>query len=395
MKTVYIVGAGMNARSITGEGIDAVKPADALFGSPRLLEAFAHLGKPSYPLYKPDDILREIQGSEKSAFAALVSGDVGFFSGAAALYAALAGFDARLIPGISSMSAFSAKLGIPWQGFKIVSMHGLSANIAEHVRRNPHVFCLTGGNAPEIGRALEACGLGDACVHVGENLGYENERILKMPARELCDAEFAPLTILLIVNEDFDNSIRFGIPDDEFSRMDGIPMTKSEVRAVISARLNLFPGAVCYDIGAGTGSVTVEMALAAYEGRVFAIEQNKGALPLISENLLRFNIGNAAVVYGAAPASLDGLPAPDAAFIGGSGGELAAIISALVKKNPRVRIVASAVSYESAAIALSSLESVFSDVEAMQINVSRSKAVGKLHMMTALNPVTILSGGGL
>ena len=395
MKTIFIVGAGMNAQSITQEGMAAINQAEVLFGSERLIEPFKHLDKPAYALYKPADVQGEIEKSEMSRFTVLVSGDVGFFSGAAALCESLKGYDVRLIPGISSAAAFSAKLAVPWQDFKLVSMHGIPANIVELVRRNSRVLCLTGGNAAEIGRKLTERGFSGVTVYAGENLGYEDEKITKMTAAELSGSELALLTTLLIINENIDGRARSGIPDDEFIRLNGIPMTKCEIRAVVSSKLALSPGAVCYDAGAGTGSVSVEMALSAYEGQVFAIEQDEKALPLIEENLTKFNIGNVTAVCGKAPDAFSGLPAPDAAFIGGSSGEMGAIIDTLVEKNPNVRIVVTAVTLESAAAALAALKKTFPNTEAVQISAARIKPAGELSMMAAQNPVTIISGGGL
>lgn len=394
MKKVYIIGAGVNAQSITGEGKAAISAAGVLFGAPRLLAVYEGAKKPSFPFYQPDQVLSEIARSDRDVFAVLVSGDVGFFSGAAALCEALSDFDIRLIPGISCVNMFAARLKIPWQDFKLVSMHGMGANIAEAVRRNRRVLCLTGKNAAQIGQTLCDCGLGDVQIYVGENLGAQDEKITEMTASGLSTSAPDPLTTLFIVNENFDGRVRSGLPDQGFSRFEGVPMTKSEIRAVVLSKLGLSPGDVCYDIGAGTGSVTVEMALAAYNGHVFALEQNEKALPLIRENLTRFQIGNGTVLHGRAPEVFAALPAPDAAFIGGSSGEIAGIIDALVKKNPSVRIVVTAIAVESAAAALRALESVFSGVELVQISVARAKPAGGLHLMTAQNPVTIISGGG-
>ena len=395
MKTIFIVGAGMNAQSITQEGMAAIEQAEVLFGSERLIEPFSGLDKPVYALYKPADVQGEIEKSDMSRFTVLVSGDVGFFSGAAALCESLKGCEVRLIPGISSVAAFSAKLFLPWQDFKLISMHGVPANIVELVRRNRHVLCLTGGNAAEIGRKLSACGFSGVTVYAGENLGYEDEKITKMTAKELSESDLALLTTLLIINEKYDSRVRSGIPDGEFARLEGIPMTKCEARAVVSSKLGLTPGAVCYDVGAGTGSVSVEMALSAYEGQVYAIEQEEKALPLIEENLTKFNIGNVTVVNGKAPAAFSGLPCPDAAFIGGSSGEMGAIIENLIEKNPKIRIVITAITLESAAAAIAALKKAFPNAEAVQISAARIKPAGELSMMTAQNPVTIISGGGL
>ncbi|MEG1801609.1 MAG: precorrin-6Y C5,15-methyltransferase (decarboxylating) subunit CbiT, partial [Oscillospiraceae bacterium] len=126
---------------------------------------------------------------------------------------------------------------------------------------------------------------------------------------------------------------------EEFARLDKIPMTKAEVRAVSLSKLQLSTNAVVYDIGAGTGSISVECALGAYEGRVYAIEKNEEAAKTIVANKYKFKLQNIELVQGCAPEVMDGLVIPTHAFIGGSSGNLSDIFKALLHKNPNVRIV--------------------------------------------------------
>ena len=161
----------------------------------------------------------------------------------------------------------------------------------------------------------------------------ETERLLTCPVSEIQALDAGALCVLLIENPNYDSRIRLGIPDEEFIR-GNVPMTKAEVRAVSLSKLNLSPHSVCCDIGAGTGSVTVEMAVAAYQGHVYAVEQIEEATALIRENCGNFHIGNVTVIPGNAPEALDNLPTLDAAFIGGNGGQLKEIVSALLKNNP-------------------------------------------------------------
>jgi len=256
-------------------------------------------------------------------------------------------------------------------------------------------FCLAESNANRLGDALCKAGFSEIKVHVGENLGMESERVYQTSARELSGMGLPSLTVLLFVNEEFDERIPIGLPDRMFSRLEGIPMTKSETRAVVMSKLSLRPASTCYDIGAGTGSVTVEMALAAYRGRAYAIERADDAIPLIEKNCALFHLGNVVAVHGEAPEALADLPVPDAVFIGGSGGNLAEIVTVILGKNRKARIVVTAVTLETVSQAVSAFENAGLTSEIIQINVARSKEIGGLHMMEAQNPITILSAGGV
>jgi precorrin-6Y C5,15-methyltransferase (decarboxylating) len=404
MKNLVIVGTGMGPASLSAEARDALGEAELWFGAPRLLELCKGLfaGAPGtkvfFPFYRGEDIIKTLEERAENSIAVLVSGDTGFYSAAAGLYATLQNYretkgdvSLRMLPGISSVSAFFARLGLPWQDAALLSCHGRDAGaLTGTVRRNRHTFCLTGNNAAELGEALCRAGYGALTVHTGENLGSPEERVRRVSAEELSRLDLPPLSVLVIVNTENDDSIRFGLEDAAFERAEAIPMTKSEIRALALARLGLRPGDLCYDIGAGTGSVAVEMALAAYRGRVYAVERRGEALPLIERNLRRFHLGNVTVVEGAAPEALAGLPAPDAAFIGGSGGSLGEIVSLLQAKNPRVRMVITAITLETAGAAAAALPGA----ELTQVFTARAKKAGGSRLFMAQNPVMIISAGG-
>ncbi|MCL1796167.1 MAG: precorrin-6Y C5,15-methyltransferase (decarboxylating) subunit CbiT, partial [Clostridia bacterium] len=327
-------------------------------------------------------------------FAVLVSGDVGFYSAAAGLSDALAGHRIRFIPGISTVSFLFARLKLPWQEAALVSAHGRDTDIAGYVRRNRLTFCLTGNNASELGAALSKAGFGHIQTYVGENLGSENERVYETVADDLTRGGFPSLTVLLFVNEAFDNKTPCGLPDNRFFRLAGIPMTKSDTRAIVLSKLNLNPVSIAYDIGAGTGSVTVEMALSAYRGHVYAVERREEAISLIEKNCAAFHIGNVTAVCGEAPAALEPLPAPDAVFIGGSGGGIDELIRTVLRKNPDARIVVTAVTLETVSAALAAFAKAGQEPEIVQVSIARGKLAGGLHLMEAQNPVTILHAGG-
>lgn len=172
-------------------------------------------------------------------------------------------------------------------------------------------------------------------------------------------------------------------------------MTKEEVRAVSLAKLRLTEDAVVYDVGAGTGSVSVEAALQAWRGTVYAIERNPEACDLIAENCRRFAARNVTIISGSAPEALQELPAPTHVFLGGTGGSMAGILRCVLEKNPRVRVVIDAVTLETVTQILTlTRELALPDPELVQVTVARSRRVGGYHMMNGANPVFICSFGG-
>jgi len=328
--------------------------------------------------------------------AVLFSGDTGFFSGAQPLAQLLEGYEVAILPGISSLSYFCAKIQIPWQNVKIVSAHGRDHNAIGEVMANRQTFILTGGtNSPsDIIRGLCERGLSDARITVGSRLSYEDESIVKGSAQEFLGIDFPSLTVMLVDNpspvaREYGSA---GISDDLFIR-DKVPMTKEEIRTLVVSKLKLRRGDIVWDVGAGTGSVSVECALATPDGEVYAIERNAEAVELIHQNAEKFDAGNIRVVPGTAPDVLYDLPPPHRLFIGGSSGNMRDIISAALDKNKNLRIVATAVSLETMGELLR-LTEIFpiTDVEIVQIAVTRTRRLGAYTMPDSQNPVWIYSG---
>ncbi|MDR2633094.1 MAG: precorrin-6Y C5,15-methyltransferase (decarboxylating) subunit CbiT [Treponema sp.] len=397
MKKITIIGTGLGPDTITAEGRKALDAAEVWFGSERLLELCqrtAKTEKVTFPFYTKDPIIQEMDHLTAQQCAVLVSGDTGFYSAAHELYAALSelqGYSVELIPGIATVSAFFARLGLPWQDVCLFSAHGRdSTGLVSRVRRHRRVFCITGGNIREISAVLEDAGFSSLAVYAGENLGLEDEHLFITNVKALSSLGLSSLSVLVFENKHPDDRIRFGIADEAFSRLEGIPMTKAEVRALALAKLELRSDDTCYDIGAGTGSVSVEMALAAHQGQVFAIEENPQALPLIHKNRKQFQLANIMLIEGEAPASLTGLPNPDAVFIGGSKGNIQEIIQWVTQKNPEVRLVITAITIETVQRVLSCLP----QVELIQVAAARSKKAGSQHLLQAQNPVFIMSVKG-
>ena len=392
MKEINIIGMGMSEKTLTHEALELINEADILIGAKRLINEFAHLNKPSHNAYLSNDILEIIEKTDAQKIAILVSGDVGFYSAAEKLVDVLKEYEPNLISGISSVSYFFAKCSLPWKNANLISCHGIDTNIVSSVRRNEYTFALTGKNIPELQNDLVKYGFGDLKVWVGENLGSDEEHIRETKLSQLGEREYSSLTVLIIENPDFDSRIRTGISDEEFIR-GKVPMTKSEVRAVCLSKLSLSPDDIAYDIGCGTGSVTIEMAFSAYDGKIYAFDKNEEAISLLEQNCQKFHLDNVEAICGLAPECLEGLPVPDVAFIGGSSGNMDEIVKYLYGLNSHMRFVITAISLENAMAALDSLKSVGIDGDIVQVAVSKGKKIADLHMLMAQNPIFIINGG--
>lgn len=182
-----------------------------------------------------------------------------------------------------------------------------------------------------------------------------------------------------------------GIPDDCFIR-GPVPMTKEEIRTVALAKGKLFPEAVVYDLGSGTGSIAVEAALLVPRGKVFAYEKNPAAVALIEQNKKRFGVSNLEVIHREAPAGLENLPLAHTIFIGGSGGRLEEILhKSVAQLHPGGRIVIDAIALETLAAGLKFARECGLKAEAVTVSVSRLEQTGSLHLWKALNPVHIIT----
>lgn len=390
---VTLVGIGCgNWSTLTKEVEAAMERADLYIGAKRILQSVPDKEKERVEAVRAEEIFETIKNSEKEEVCVLFSGDTGFYSGSKKLVPMLreAGMEFQILPGISSVVTLSARIRKPWQDWKLCSAHGVDCDVVGAVMEGKDTFFLTGGEmSPEaICRKLCQAGLGHLQVVVGENLSYPDEAVLYMTAEGAADWKFEPLSVLYVEAAKREVKRTPGYPDDAFIR-DKVPMTKQEVRAAVLAKLAITPEDVCWDIGAGSGSVSVEMAQVARE--VWAVEQKDTACELIKKNKQKFGVWNLNLVQAKAPEGLDVLPTPDVVFIGGSSGNMKEILDTVLSKNPKVRICISAICLETLSIGSHLLEEAGFEVEIAQISVSRTKNVGDLHMLMAQNPVFLIS----
>lgn len=398
-RKVTLLGIGMGSyENMTIEGTNACHNADILIGAKRMVDTLEHFHKPTFISFRTEEIHDFIKIHEEYLnIVVALSGDTGFYSGATKLICALKDYEVEVLPGISSIVYLCSKLQMTWQDVKCISNHGRYENLVAAVKTNTKVFSLLGGQdcVPKLCQRLLDYGLKDVVLYLGEQLSYKNEKITEGNPAKFIHMDIMEPCAVLIANQNAKYAvITHGLPDESFIR-GKVPMTKEEIRSITISKLKLTKDAVIYDIGAGTGSVSIEMALQAVDGTVYAVEKDLEAISLIHENKKRFGTDNLVIIEGTAPKAMDELPAPTHAFIGGSSGNIIEIMKKLMDKNPNVRIVINAITLETISEALECLKNLnVTDVEVVQVVVSKSKKLGDYHMMMGQNPVCIISCTG-
>ena len=392
MEKLHIIGFGPGDESfLTGKAKNALASARRILSTGRISSSNERIRGLTLT-----ELMAELKNSPDVETAVLVSGDCGFFSAAKTIIRDFSGhYEIEVIPGISSIQYLSAKLKIPYDDAALVSLHGRNGYIVPKVAYNKKVFTLTGGanSTREICRTLCRYGLGGVSVSVGERLSYPDERIITSKASDLQDVDFHELSALYIENPSAADTFT-PLPDSAFIRGD-TPMTKEEIRWLSIQKLGVNPGDTVFDIGAGTGSVSVEMARKAFNGFVYAVETNEDACTLIQKNIAKHGSFNIELVHGEAPEALEGLPVPDRAFIGGSSGNMDGILKKLTTLNPGITVTVNAITLQTLNQAIEGFEKYgLTDTDIVCVNVAKSKKAGSYDMMFAQNPVFIITGNG-
>ena len=414
---IWVIGAGPGAEDqLTPAARAALARAGCVVAAARHA-ALAGAHPNVVPLKSiPETLDRVERELERGSVAVLVSGDPGIYSLLPVLKRRWPGRNVRVVPGIGSLQSLCAAAGEAWDDAAILSGHGRPLTAARFLtaverRRLTVLFC-GGDRTPRW--ACEALagavgGLGTRVeAVVGERLSYPDERVTRGAPADLAGRDFDPLSLMLVRNA-APWTPPFGRPRDADFERGETPMTREEVRSVILDRLELRPGAVFWDIGAGTGSVSAAAALACPEAEVHAVECDPAALALLDRNRERFRLHNMAIHPGRALSVLDALPNPTHVFVGGSGGELSELLLRLLyllrlsrlsrlSRLPRpsvrdgaVRVVVSAVTLQTLSEAVTAMSGPgYRELEAVQLAVSASRPLGRSLLMTARNPVTLL-----
>ena len=396
---IYLVGAGIKGREEFGaKALEVIAKGEVLIGAQRHLDIF-----PDYPGTKMVlgelSVMLEFIRKTEQRVTVLASGDPNFFGLSRFLLRNLPKERIEIFANVTSMQYAFARIKEPWDDAVFVSVHGRGIkNAIDKIIASEKVAVLTDEvNSPEVlAGELIRRGAEGYTAWVCEDLGMPTEKFTRTDVKGLVGFKCSPLNILILIKT-WEPTLEtwpvMGIADDLYATAKKL-ITKQEVRAVTLAKLQLQNDLVLWDIGAGSGSVSIEAGNLMPNGKVFALEKNSQYLGFIRENIRKFSAGNVMLIEARAPEGIDDLPDPDRVFIGGSGGMLEDIIEAVDKRlKPEGMIVLNAVTLDTLTKAVEFLEDHGYTVEVCCVNVANTRALTEYKMFESHNPVYIIAAG--
>ena len=394
---IYLVGAGITGwEGFTKKVLAVIGKAEVLIGHKRHLEIFPDFAGEKRELEDLSIMLDYLRSTDKRVVV-LGSGDPNFFGVARFLLRNLPKERVEIFPNVTSVQYAFARIKEPWDDAIFVSVHGRGLKVAiDRIVAAEKVAILTDGvNTPAaIARELIARGAEGYEAWLCEDLGLPAEKFTKTDVRGLSEISASSLNILILIKA-WEPSLThyplLGIADEEFATAKKL-ITKQEVRAVTLAKLQLQDDLVMWDIGAGSGSVSIEAENLMPNGKVFALEKNPQYLTFIRDNLRKFVSRNIMLVEAYAPEGMYDLPYPDRVFIGGSSGMLEEIIEAVDRRlKPEGRIVLNAVTLDTLTKSVEFLEDHGYAVEVTCVNIAKTRGLTEYKMFEAHNPVYIVA----
>lgn len=428
MNKIYVIGIGF--KPLEKKASHVVLSSDVVLANDRLLNVFKNY--PEYEsvqdrilvhggVYETIDYIRE--NYQKKKLSLLAAGDPMFFGIGRLIVEKLGQDTVEVFPDLSSVQVAFSRIRETSNNALLLSLHGgpdpekrrkLEYDITELpllLEKHSKIAILTDKvNSPETiaGTILEHSVVSvqpsAIKIYVCEKLGYSDEKITVGNPEEIAKGSFEHPNVVIIAkaaDEQHDDAVGarsprlylfpFGLKESEIEHSKGL-ITKDEVRAVTIHKLRLPQKGVFWDIGAGSGSVSVEAARLFPELEVYAIEKREEMIGMISKNKDSYGIANLHVIRGDAPDILKGLPAPDRVFVGGSGGEINAVVELLADQNTSGIVVINATTIETLHEAVLCLEKNGFGVDVSEISVSRSKIINEKRHMSALNPIFIITG---
>ena len=305
-------------------------------------------------------------------------------------------WEVDIIPGVGSLQMLGAAFGETMEEALIISVHGrakTAGSIALAVTEHSKVFflCSKEQGPAWLSQIMLDYQLDHVTVCAGANLSYEEEMLESGTPAEMVQKEFPSLCVAMIKNPKPQQIVRPCFLSDEDFERDKTPMTKEEIRVLILHKMKLHPDEIIWDIGAGTGSVSIECARQVPFGSVHSVERNENAVKLIYKNKEKFSTDNLFVYEGDAAETARTLPEPDKVFIGGSGKELSQILETIAAFPKKIKVVISAVTIETIAEANELLGKYDTDFDVIQATVGRGRKIGSYHIMDTNNPVMIFT----
>ncbi len=409
MNPVSVIGMGMSLDDLTLKHLEIIKNADVIAGGKRHLESMKDAGLLNGTV-ETRTITGNIRGlvayiedalHRKKNVVAIASGDPLFFGIGTTFIKHLGSENVLVYPNITSVGAAFSKIKENWQNAAVLSLHGRDKpeDLKETLKGNDTIAVFTDPvkNPSWLAEKLIDAGYSDFKLCVLEQIGCDNEKVGWYQPDEALKKDFSDPNIVILKRDKPDKSqngkvLRLGSPDDYFQHQNGL-ITKSEVRAVSISKLDLKEDSVLWDLGAGSGSVSIEASLFIKKGRIIAVEKEAGRIPDIKENKKRFDVQNLDIIHRELPDGLDDLKQPDRVFIGGGGKNLEEIIKQASKRMENNGIiVVNTVILKNIDTAITCLKDEGFKTEIVQVNVSFSHDMPWGEMLKSHNPVWIIKG---
>jgi precorrin-6Y C5,15-methyltransferase (decarboxylating) len=405
---IVIVGIGDDgAAGLTEAARKVVGEADVLLGAPSTLRLLGSLPARQVPLDTDmPAALRQVREALEFKRPVLVSSGDPLFYGIARYLCDRLGKDRfEVVPHVSSMQLAFARVKESWEEAYLTNLAGRPIEaVIDRIRTAEKVGLFSSDEHPpgRVARTLLDHGIDYFRAYVCENLGSPDERVTQAELADLATMEFAPLNVMILVRKPNrpDRASKggryrlFGNPDDAFAQSQpkrGL-ITQSEVRSIALAQLDVRPTSIVWDIGAGSGSVAIEAAQLAHEGMVYAIEPEPADIALIQANAESFGVPNVRAVSGRAPDVLDGLPQPDAIFVGGTGRQVGPVLSAAFDRlAPGGRMVVNVATIDGLYSAHQTLRTLAGEVAIWNVSIARGIEQMDRVRFDAVHPTFLLA----
>ena len=402
MKPVHIIGMGMGLHDLTAHHLKLIGQADVLVGGRRLLENFKDLRAQKKSIGKNiDSIIAFVKDKSKhQKVVVLASGDPLFFGIGARMAHVLGANHVRIYPNINSVAAAFAHIKEPWHDARIISLHGRKNENqlfrALEKENKIAVFTDPKKNPAWLAARLIARDFINFKMCVLESLGSDSEKFDWYTLERAAKMKFAAPNMVVLKRSSLEskpgNPLHLGAPESWYDHR-GSLITKSEIRAITLSKLRLKTQHTLWDLGAGSGSLSIEAALFIKKGNIVAVEQNPVRIAHIQNNKKHFKVRNLNVVQATLPKGLSRLPRPDRIFIGGGGADLKAIITTGAKYlKPAGHMVINTVLVPNLQVALATLRQLKFETEVIQVQINRSRQMPWAERFEAQNPVWIISG---
>lgn len=409
---IYIIGIGNDGLAgLTAKARDLILSAEIVLGSDDTLSLMPELKAERFRIGADlQEVVRAVENNSAKRMVMVAGGDPLFYGVARYLCDRLGKDRFEVVPHVSSMQLAFARVKESWEEAYLTNLatHSLE-EVLDRIRSAEVVGLFTSEkhDPPAVARQLVARGLDYFRAYVCENLGAPDERVTQGELADIQGMEFSPLNVMILKRKAGRPDApplapalgrgphrRFGNPDELFaqSRPKSGLITQAEVRAISLAQLDLQPGSIVWDIGAGSGSVAIEAAQLAHPGIVYAIEQDAADYHLILSNAQRFGVGNLKAIHGTAPAVFADLPAPDAVFVGGTGHEVGRLLdAAYAALRPAGRLVINVATLESLNTTYAALKNLTHPVHLLLVNISRGTEQLETLRFEAVNPTFLLA----